>query len=92
LGTRELQLDNVETTMDTIQELFQDQRDIEKAMQIPISDQDIEKELDMLVEMERVDQITSELDQLHVDFTVSNLPEQTVITNSKIVEKSLQLA
>jgi charged multivesicular body protein 7 len=80
LGQKELQIDNVEATMDQLQEVLQDQQDIENAMHTNVVDADmeeLEKELDMLVEEEKVDSIADQLEKL----TLPSNPLPTVELN-----------
>jgi hypothetical protein len=68
LGRQELQIDNVEATMENLQDALQDQQDLENAMNfgIEVDDGDLEKELDGLVEAEKVEQLAKELETLSI--------------------------
>jgi hypothetical protein len=69
LGRKELQIENVEATMDQLQEALQDQQDIENAMHANVSESDmeeLEKELDKLVEQEKVESLSDQLEKLQL--------------------------
>lgn len=75
LGRKELQIDNVEHTIDTLAEVLADHRDIEDAMQISqesYDDNDLENELDLLVNEEKKldeDALLKSLNELKVSDT-----------------------
>jgi charged multivesicular body protein 7 len=75
LGRKELQIDNVEHTIDALAEVLADHRDIEDAMQISqesYDDNDLENELDLLVNEEKKldeDALLKSLNELKVSDT-----------------------
>jgi hypothetical protein len=85
LGKKELSIDNVEATMDSLQEVLQDQQDIENAMKIGQveMDDDLEQELNRLVEEEKVNEMTAELEQLVLPVDLPKVESRPTLESSE---------